>query len=214
MATSKLSTYNQAAVILGTRTLTTLTDNVEPRRVFDALWDDVRDFCLQQGHWKFAQRTVKLDFNASITPAFGLTRAFTKPTDFVRTSNFCYDEFLVIPIIEYTEEQGHWYTEVDEVYVKYVSNDEEYGFDYTLWPATFSYFVAAYLAVRSSNRIVPAQGVEQVIREYEDAKDNALFKDAIEGPTQYLPTGRWAQSRFRGTHTSRRLERSPQGPLG
>ena len=104
--TDKLSIYNAALIILGTRTLATLTDSVESRRVFDVLWPEVRDHCLQQGHWKFAHRTVKLDYNPSITPSFGLTRAFTKPDDFVRTSNFCYDEFLIIPVIEYTEEHA------------------------------------------------------------------------------------------------------------
>lgn len=208
----KLSLYNGALYILGTRPLATLNDSVEPRRALDQHWTDARNHCLAQGQWKFALRTVKLDYNSSITPAFGFSRAFTKPSDFIRTTNFCYDEFLMMPIVAYTQEQGHWYCEVDEIYVTYVSNDAAYGLDYTLWTTTFTYFVEAYLAKRIRRRIMPSRDAEEIEVEYQEALDNALFKDAIESPTQYPPQGKWVQSRFRGQSGSRRFERSPQGP--
>ncbi len=211
--TDQLSLYNDALYILGSRPLATLNDNVEPRRALDQIWTESRDWCLEQGHWKFAHRTVKIEYNPAITPAFGLSRAFTKPSDFVRTSNFCYDEFLKIPIVEYSEEAGHWYAEIDEIYLKYVSNDASYGLNYSYWPSTFSYFVSAYLAMRGRRRIMPSRDAEEVKAEFEMAEENALFKDSVESPTQYLPTGRWAQSRFRGSHNSRRSERSPQWGL-
>ena len=86
----KLSIYNGALLFIGERQLATLTDNVESRRLLDGAWDrDGIETVLEQGQWNFAMRTSKFEYSPSITPAFGHTRAFEKPSDFVRVCAMC-----------------------------------------------------------------------------------------------------------------------------
>lgn len=202
MATSQLDLYNDALFILGERELATIDDDVTPKHVLDQIWTKARDYCLEQGHWKFAQRTSKFDFSSTVTPAFGYSRAFEKPTDFIRTSRVCSDEFLFSPYDQYQEEKNFWYAEIDSLYIQYVSNDVAYGYDLSLWSESFTYFVAAYLAYRARRRIMPSADADDVKREYLEAKDNALAKDAVEGPTQQLPTGKWINARHGGRRKS------------
>ena len=83
--TNKLSIYNGALLFLGARQLDALTDNVESRRLLDSVWDrDGIDTVLEHGQWNFAMRSAKYEFEPSITPAFGHSRAFEKPSDFIR----------------------------------------------------------------------------------------------------------------------------------
>jgi len=205
--TDQLSLYNGALFILGERELSAVDEDVETRHVLDSRWTSARDYCLQQGHWIFAQRTSKFDYSSSITPAFGYNRAFEKPTDFIRTSRVCVDEFLYSPLSRYQEEKNYWYAENDSIYVQYVSNDTSYGYDYSLWPETFTYYVECYLAFRIRRRIMPSISAKEIEDEMDEAKDNALAKDAVEGPTQSMPSGRWANARYRGRSTRDRTTR-------
>ena len=202
MAVTHLDLYNDALFILGERELATIDEDVEPRHVLDQAWTKARDYCLQQGHWKFALRSSKFDFTPSVTPAFGYSRAIEKPSDYIRTSRVCSDEFFNSPYSQYTEEQGFWYSELDSLYIQYVSNDTNYGYDYSAWPETFSYFVAAYLAFRIRRRIMPSLEAREIAQELATAKDNALSKDAVEGPTQQLPVGKWVNARHGGRRKS------------
>ena len=202
MATTQLSLYNDALYILGERKLDTVTDNTEPRRILDQVWTQCRDYCLQQGHWKFAQRSSKLDYSPSVTPAWGYSRAFEKPSDYIKLSRFCSDEFFNSPYSQYVEESGFWYAEIDSIYIQYISNDSEYGTDYAAWPPAFTYYVACYLAFRSRRRIMPSMPADEVAAETASAKDNALSKDAVEGPTQFLPKGNWVTARQGGRYRS------------
>jgi hypothetical protein len=196
--TTQLSLYNDALIHMGERPLVALTDNTEPRRVLDQIWTNARKFCLEQGHWKFAQRTAKLDYSLIITPAFGYPRAFTKPADFVRLSQMCVDEFLDFPLTDYKDEAGVWYANLDNIYVQYVSSDAAYGYDLTLWPETFTFYVGLYLAWRAGTRISVTVDRDALQNDLREAKLNALSKDAVSGPTQFLPSGGWAATRSGG----------------
>jgi len=78
MAT-KLGLFNGALLMLGERSLATLTENREPRRLLDIVWDGggVRT-CLEAGIWNFAVRAARIEYDPSAEPGFGLDRAFTK----------------------------------------------------------------------------------------------------------------------------------------
>ena len=92
---NKLSIYNGALLFIGDRQLSALTDNVEPRRLLDGVWDrDGIDTVLEHGQWNFAMRSAKYEYSPSVTPSFGHSRAFEKPSDFVRLCAMCSDEFF------------------------------------------------------------------------------------------------------------------------
>ena len=153
MAT-QLSLYNEALRICGERKLASLTENREPRRILDSVWDaNAINYCLEQGQWKFAIRTAKLENNASMEPAFGYQYGFDKPTDLIRLTALCSDEYFNVPLTQYSEEAGYWFSDLDEIYIQYVSNDASYGNDFSLYPETYMRYVASYLASEIIDRL-------------------------------------------------------------
>ena len=196
--TTQLSIYNDALAILGERRLVATTDPTEPRRVLDDLWANAPKACLEQGHWKFAQVQAKLTYSVTEVPTIGLRRAFAKPANYVRLSALCADEWFVSPVSQYSDRAGFWYADLDNIYVRYVSDHASYGGDLTQWPESFTLYVAHYLAWRAATRISSTADRRVIAADMREAKLNALAKDAVLGPTQFLPSGGWA-----GTRTGR-----------
>jgi len=196
MANDRLSLYNNALTLLGERNLASLTENREPRRVLDNVWSGAIKYCLEQGQWKFAIRTSKLIYSTDVNPEFGYQRAFERPSDCVRLSKMCSDEYLNMPLLQYGEEANWWFADLDEIYVSYVSNSNDFGNDYANWPETFARYVALHLADEAGLRITQSERtLERVKKELKEAKKDALSKDALQGPTQFLPQGNWVSSR-------------------
>lgn len=196
MAATQLSLYNGALLILGERGLTSLSENREPRRVLDRIWakDPVRS-CLEQGQWKHAIRRQRVSYNPSITPDFAFAYAFDKPSDFVRTAAISLDEYFNSPLLSYEDQAGYWFADSTEIYVKYVSDDNDYGRDYSLWPKTFEKYVESFLAFESADRIAPSK-LGKATAVMRAALTDALSKDAMAGPTKFSPIGSWAAARL------------------
>lgn len=201
MSTNRLKLYNGALLLCGDRSLGSLTEEREPRRLLDEVWNDggVR-YCLEQGQWKFAMRSSRLDYEPSIEPDWGPKRVFTKPTDWVATSGVCQDEFFRVPLLQYWDEIGFWFADIDQIFVRYVSDDTTYGADMARWPASFTDYVKAYFASRivrkmpgGNDRIDdlchPRTGV--VARTLLIAKN----KDAMAGPATFAAQGGWNTAR-------------------
>lgn len=200
--TTKLAIYNKALTEhLGERKLASLAENREPRRVLDDIWDgggtgSFVDKVLAKGQWKFAKRTSKLTYNPAVTPAFGHPYVFDKPTDFIRLVSMCSDEFQRNPLVSYEEEAGQWLASIQDIYVSYVSNDASYGNDFTAWPEAFAEYVAIYLAYLASSRIGLSRTDRDALKgDVQKALVEAQSKDALEGPTRFLPPGLWVRSR-------------------
>jgi hypothetical protein len=156
-------------------------------------------FCLEEGQWKFALRTSKLTYSTDVVPAFGYRRAFERPSDCVRLSKVCSDEYLKTPLLEYNEEAGWWFADVDDIYVSYVSDGLDFGNDYANWPETFTTYVAIYMATQSGLRICQSERtMEKLEKDLKKAKRDALSKDALQDPTQFLPQGSWVSARRAG----------------
>lgn len=205
--TTQLTIYQDALGHIGERLLASLTENTEPRRILDQVWPGARKYCLEHAHWKFAQRTAKLSYESTLTPPFGFLRAFEKPTDVVKLSKLCGDEFFQFPLTDVVEENGFWFTNVDDIYVSYVSSDDAYGYDYSLWPETFTLYVSLYLASRIAPRLRPTMDTRAILMQLDRAREDAQAKDAVQGPTQFLPQGNWVRNRRgsswnRGSRTS------------
>lgn len=211
MAT-KLAVYNAALLAIGERKLNSLSENREPRRALDDVWD--AGFvveCLEAGLWNFAIRTAEVAPDPDYTPQFGFTYAFTKPDDCVRVAALCSDEFLKTPLLEYRDEAGFWFASIDPIYVSYVSSDAEYGGALARWPQKFTRFVEHKLAERVSLRLTGDKqrlaAAKQLAKEY---LTEAKSTDAMDNPTQMLPPGSW--SRARAGRRSR-LDRGNRGSL-
>lgn len=194
--TTQLSLYNGSLRAIGERKLASLSENREPRRLLDDVWTGAIKTCLEEADWKFAQRTAKLVYDPSYTATFGYLRRFTKPADCVRWSKVCTDEYQNTPLTAYAEEAGFLFSDLDEIYVSYVSDDSSYGSDMSLWPESFVAVVELYLAAQIISRIEQSKTNEaEMEKKHARALTNAKSKDAIQGPTKFLPTGSWVASR-------------------
>lgn len=213
MAT-QLSLYNEALRLCGERKLASLSEDREPRRLLDGVWDaGAIKFCLEEGQWNFAMRSAKLDYSPSIEPSFGLRYAFEKPSDFVHISALTSDEYFSNPLTQYSEEAGFWFADVDEIYIKYVSEDAAYGTDLSLWPESFTRYVSAYMASEIVERLTQSDAqLKKVLTAYDKRLVKARSKDAMQGPTQFLPTGSWVRARAGGAR-GRTRDRGNRGSL-
>jgi len=206
--TSQLTLYNGALYLLEQGEIASLDEDREPRHVLDHFFEDkdARTDCLEMGNWNYATRTSKLEFNPSIEPDFGLQRAFTKPTDWVRTVELSSDEYFWDPMTDnqYKDEQGFFFADIDAIYLRYVSNDSSYGFDYSLWPKSFEDLVEAYLAWKGAPRI-NSKLTDDMKTAFEDARTNARSKDALQEGVKFPPETGWQASRRRSRGSRRDL---------
>lgn len=213
MSTSRLKIYNGALMLVGQRSIASLTVNEESRRLLDEVWnDDGLNHCLEQGQWMFAMRTSQITYNPSISPPFGLQRGFTKPSDWVLTSAVCSDEYYKTPLLEYVDEAGFWYADIDDIYVRYVSDDTNYGNDMAKWPSSFTEYVKTYFASRIAHKLPSSKEIiERLLGPpgfpqrglLHQALLNAKNRCAMASPTSFPARGGWVTSR-QGRNSSRR----------
>ena len=168
MSATQLSLYNDALMIIGERFLSSLTEEREPRRLLDQAWSSgtgaIRA-CLEEGQWRFATRTVQVDYDSGVEPDFGLPHAFQKPDDWVSTVAVCTDQYFRSPLLRYVDEAGYWYSDLETIYVRYISDDAGYGSNLGEWPESFRQFVAAHLASKIILRMSNSEEEEKRVME-------------------------------------------------
>jgi hypothetical protein len=202
--TTRLELYNAALLICGERFLSSLSEDREPRHLLDHVWDnDGVKHCLEAGQWRFAMRAIRLDYDTAIEPEFGYRRAFSKPTDWCATAGVCSDEYFNVPLTQYIEETGYWFADLDELYVRYVSNDSSFGGDLSLWPSRFADFVATFFASKIILKLTSDEKKRDAILHPRSgllarARKEAKSLDAMSGPTVFPATGSWVASRGAG----------------
>lgn len=205
MSTSRLRIYNGALLICQQRQIASLTVNEEARYLLDNVWNDggVR-YCLEQGQWRFAMRATKQTYDPSVTPSFGYSKAFPKPTDWVETSAVCQDPYFNTPLLQYADEVGYWVADLEDIYVKYVSDDANFGSNLALWPYSFTEYVKHYFAGRivgklSNSSDLVSRLLGQPGRPEKGQVHAALItaknRDAMAGPATYPARGSWSGSR-------------------
>ena len=199
MATTRLKIYNGALLICEERPLATLSDDIESRHALDEVWNDsgIR-FCLEQGQWKFAMKAAKMTYDPAISPDWGYRHGVAKPTDWVTTSAVCQDEYFREALQQYADEVGYWYFDLEDIYVKYVSDDAAYGMDLSKWPGTFIDFVKGYFASRVIARISGGDEnrIGRVMKIADRNKFEAKNRDAMQGPTTFPSRGSWLKARL------------------
>ena len=213
MAT-KLTVYQGACATLGVRRLASLTENQLSRRELDGVFErGAIKQCLSMAQWKFAVRAQRLEYDPGIEPDFGLRRAFRKPSDWVRTTAVCSDEYYSEPIIgtNIADEAGFWWADIDTLYVKYVSDDDQYGGDYGLWPENFSAMVECFFAKEVCLRLTNDKELKATVdKDFEAILMKSKNTDAMDDGTKFPPLGSWSRARF--SRTSRR-DRGNRGNL-
>jgi hypothetical protein len=208
MATSRLTIYTGACLLCGHRILSSLSEETEARYLLDEVWNDGGvDTCLEQAQWHFAMRSSQFDYDPSYTTDWGFQKAYVKPDDWIATSGVFSDEYLQQPLLQYADEAGFWYSDNEIIYVKYVSNDSNFGGDYSKWPGTFTEYVKAYFASRIIHKM-PHSREDRIFLLGPPGQENrghvnyslmkAKNKSAMTRPTTFPQRGTWAQARRAG----------------
>ena len=198
MAT-KLAVFNSALRLLKERKLDTLTDDELKRYELDAEYDAAIAYMLEMGLWNFAMRTLAIDEDVSVDPAFGYNYAFEKPSDWVRTAIISANPRMY-PAMgpgEFIDEAGYWSANTTPIYVSYVSNGASYGLNLSAWPATFERAVEFELAYRIAPTITSMtdKDSERLELRKHRALKNAQSKDALNQAPSRRPPGRLTMSR-------------------
>jgi hypothetical protein len=211
--TTRLSLYNGALLAIGERELASLTENREPRRVLDTVWNEgAVDYCLGLGQWKFAKRTTQATPDTGVEPSFGYRKAYPLPSDFLRTAGVWSDEYGSMPLTQYRQEANYIFSDIEPIYLSYISNDAAYGGDLSRWPTDFVQTVQTYLAHRIVWRLTQNQDkTDKLEKAFRKLEKEAKSSDAMEDPTKFPPQGSWVSSRT-GTRAGRR-DRGNRGSL-
>ena len=205
MAT-QLEVVNGALVLIGEGLLSSMSDAREPARLASSIWTRQCESCLKQWSWNFAIRTVRLDADAGLTPSFGFAYAFELPTDWLRTVVVSTDEYCQTPHRTYREEGGLLISDVDPLYLRYVSKDVSWGMNLADWPVDFALYVEAHMAASLAQRIRESKA-DDMRKLAEQRKRKALSVDALGQPPDPKPPGRFMSARMRGAAYRSRIWR-------
>lgn len=193
----RLTIYRGALRLLGdSHGLSSLTEEGTARRKLDEAWQTTGDFLLAKGLWNFALRTVELANDEDVEPLFGYQYAMSKPDDWVRTANISSTATMREGYEDFEDEPGYWYVNVDPLYIRYVSNDTEYGWNVGAWREPFAKTFEAYLAFECG---LPISGDKSNRNDlyslYEERLKDAKSLDAVDERVKFKPRGRLVKAR-------------------
>ena len=194
---TKLGVWNNALGELGHTRLSDTGEPVPAAREITAVYPQVVEECLSVGSWNFAMETIKADADTGVTPEFGYTEVFAKPSDWLRTIGVSLDEHFAYPLLHYYDDANFWSADSTPIYVRYVSDDTGLGLDLAKWPAAFTRYVELALADRVCLRVTQNNALRTEVQKLlKDAKKMALNQDAMnEAQPKYPPPGSWTQAR-------------------
>lgn len=202
---SQLDIYRGALRLLGPSELASLSEGRPERYKLDAAWDSAVAYVLAKGMWNFAIRTVEIDADVGPAP-LGFEHSFTKPTDLVRVVAISDTPQFLEGIKRYEDQAGKWYTDFDPIYVRYVSNDDDYGLDLDKWGEPYAKVLEAYLAFECGLPISADRGNRNDLYTlFKERLKDAKALDTVDERVRYSPPGRWTRSRnYYGTRDRNR----------
>lgn len=196
MGASQLSIYNKALRNLEERKAASLTEGREPVRYLNDEWTDAVNAVLYDAAWNFSIRSVKVDASTNSVPNFGPKYAFPKPTDWTKTFLVASNEIYNPTLHTYDDANNFWFADISPIYVKYVSNDPNFGWNMSLWTPGFAEYLGIYLAWLLCPRAKQWEAkMDAIEKRKENIRRRAIAKDAMDLPPKSLPFGSWVQSR-------------------
>ncbi len=148
------------------------------------------------GLWNFAMKDIELSYSPSVVSSFGFLYAFDKPADWVRTALIAADESFSVAFRAYEDQGAYWYADPDTLYVRYVSDDVQWGGDLSLWTPAFTTFAEHYGAWRVAR---VTTGSKADAQELEITQRRLLIQarssDAMDEASRAIPQGSWVNAR-------------------
>jgi hypothetical protein len=196
--TDTLSLYNGALVKIGQPRLATVTDEQKSRRALDFAYAKTVKACLENGQWNFAMRFASATESPSVDTTLGYQYVFDKPDDWLRTAAITTDAYGRVPLLQYDDRTDYWLADIATIYVRYVSNDPNYGLDLGRWPESFVDYVETALAVAICEEVTGSNTkLDKLEKDRDKAWKRASNRDVMnEAVTKFPPPGRLLRSRF------------------
>lgn len=196
MAASQLGVFNKALRWLEERKALNTSESREALRYLNDEWTDAVLFCLYAGYWNFAIRSIQITADANQAPAFGKQFCFTKPPDWTKTYQFA-DNPDYMPLLRDFEDLNNvWYANINPIYIKYLSNDPNFGLNMALWTPGFIEYLAAYLAFVCAPRLKMQGDITDRLEKLQLKKKlEGLSQDAMDQAVGKPPYGSWVMSR-------------------
>lgn len=193
----KLDVWNAALDELGHEPLSDTGEAVTAGRIMTRRYPRVVADCISVGSWNFAMETIKAEADTGVTPEFGFTEVFAKPSDWVRTIGVSMDEYFSFPLLHYYDDVSYWSADASPIYVRYVSNDTGLGLELTRWTPLFTRYVELELAHRACLKLTQSNSLKEEIGKQRDkARKAALNLDAMnQAQPVFPPPGSWTMAR-------------------
>jgi len=211
MAT-KLALFNNALIELGHSPVGDTGETNTAARNLVRVYDGVVEECLASGSWNFAMETIKATADTGVTPGFGFSEVFAKPSDWLRTWGVSQDEYFAFPELNYLDDSNFWSADYSPLYIRYVSNDTGLGLDLTRWPQLFTRYVELELAVRVCYKVTQSRELLKDLKEDRnksrlraknvDAMDEVQPKFAAPSSWTSARQGRTGSTRDRGSRNN------------
>lgn len=200
----RLEIYRGALRLLGPSNLASLTEDRPERHTLDGVWQTAGDSLLQEGLWNHAIRSSELTYDEDVEPLFGYRYAFSHPEDFVRLANISQTADYREGLNHYETEAGYFYADLETIYIRYVSNDADYGWNVGAWPVSFATTMSAYLAFESGLPVSADRGNRNDIYTlYQTRLGRAKTLDAVDERVHHSPPGRLTRARLRSSSRDR-----------
>lgn len=156
MALDQLGLYNDALLLLGQRALADLTEDREPRRRLDGVYNRAAvEYCLELVQPNFAAQTTTLSSPAAATT---FDWSHDKPSDYVTivqdddgTGAVYSDAKLDQPINRYVIENDAILADYETIHIRYIRS----GTSISDWTPSFFRVVGAFLARELATRLSP-----------------------------------------------------------
>lgn len=196
----KLQIFKGALRLIGNNAgLSSLTEVSAARNALEDAWTPAGEYLLAKGLWNFAMRSVEIDASDSLTTAFGYTKVFEKPDDWVRTAWISDRPESEGPgtFEDFEDKTDYWLADIEPLYVSYVSNDEDYGWNVGAWRQPFAKAFEAYLAFECGLPISSDKGNRNdLFSLFKSRLQDAKTLDAVDERVKRSPPGRLVRARI------------------
>lgn len=182
---SQVSICNMALRQLGAARISAIDEDVEPARILNDVYDDIRNEVLRTHPWNFASIRVALVVTAD-TPAFDYTYSFQLPADCLRVIRMSDTD------IEFKIEEDRLLTNESTAKILYVKKTT----DVSLYDAGFITALATRLAAEIAYPITNSEVLAQnKYKEYLEKLKLAKTMDAQEGSVEPIDDSSWDDDR-------------------
>jgi len=175
---------NKALILVGAKTITSITENGKEARLCNTVFDTTRDTELRRHPWNFAVKRATTAPSAD-TPKFGYAYSHDLPPDCLRLLDIAGD-------IDYRLEGRSILTNEAAVNIRYVSRVT----DPNMYTPQFIEVLAAKLALELSYSLEgKAATIDRLTNGYQSALRDARFVDATEDHIEAIDASEWENAR-------------------